>query len=215
MYVMHLAKSAAALADIVLPAAIQFEFNDIGHYGLGHGYLLARPKVVDPPPECWPDIKILNELGKSMTSAELWYADWEELLQTVVAPAGLSYAQFAERGYLKGDDQFKKYELSGFKTKTGKVELSLSQAAAFHLPALPRFKELPEAADPQYPPVLTSAKSRYYLHSSYRWLEKLRAKRPHPQALIHPQTAAGNGPLIAYSPWSILYNEAGKRKVNS
>ena len=26
----------AALADIVLPAATQFEFNDIGHYGLGH-----------------------------------------------------------------------------------------------------------------------------------------------------------------------------------
>ena len=36
----------AALADIVLPAATHFEFDDIGHYGLGHGYILARPKVV-------------------------------------------------------------------------------------------------------------------------------------------------------------------------
>jgi anaerobic selenocysteine-containing dehydrogenase len=41
--------------------------------------------------------------------------------------------------------------------------------------------------------VLTGAKSRYYLHSSYRWLDKLRKKQPHPQALIHPQTAASHG----------------------
>jgi anaerobic selenocysteine-containing dehydrogenase len=40
---------------------------------------------------------------------------------------------------------------------------------------------------------LTSAKSRYYLHSSYRWLEKLRNKHPDPQVLIHPATAAEYG----------------------
>ena len=39
----------AALADILLPAATHFEFNDIGHYGLGHGCILARPRVVEPP----------------------------------------------------------------------------------------------------------------------------------------------------------------------
>lgn len=57
----------AALTDVVLPAATHFEFNDIGHYGLGHGYILARPRVVEPPKVCWSDIKILNELGKTLT----------------------------------------------------------------------------------------------------------------------------------------------------
>jgi anaerobic selenocysteine-containing dehydrogenase len=71
---------SASMADIVLPAATHFEFNDIGHYGLGHGYILARPKVVDPPQGCWPDIKILNELGKALTSDEYWYDDYEKLL---------------------------------------------------------------------------------------------------------------------------------------
>ncbi|MFO7930013.1 MAG: molybdopterin-dependent oxidoreductase, partial [Desulfosalsimonas sp.] len=33
----------AAMADVVLPAACQCEFDDIGHYGLGHGIVLARP----------------------------------------------------------------------------------------------------------------------------------------------------------------------------
>jgi anaerobic selenocysteine-containing dehydrogenase len=183
----------AALADIVLPAATQFEFNDIGHYGLGHGYILARPRVIDPPPECWPDIKILNELGKSLGPAEHWYDNHEALLEMIVAPAELDYQQFTQRGYLKGPDDFKKYEASGFSTPTGKVELALSRAQKFGLPALPRYGGLPERTDPDFPLVLSGAKSRYYLHSSYRWLDKLRKKQPDPQVLIHPQTAASYG----------------------
>ncbi|MEX1328695.1 MAG: molybdopterin-dependent oxidoreductase, partial [Desulfobacterales bacterium] len=183
----------AALADIVLPAATHFEFNDIGHYGLGHGYILARPKIVDAPEECWPDIKILNELGKSLCPAAHWYEDYNDILETLLAPSGLDFSQFAEQGYLKGSDQFKKYKVSGFKTPSGKVELSLSRAAKLKVSPLPDFNGYPVPEDPEYPLVLTSAKSRYYLHSSYRWLEKLRKKLPHPQALIHPETAADCG----------------------
>jgi anaerobic selenocysteine-containing dehydrogenase len=183
----------AALADIVLPAATHFEFNDIGHYGLGHGCILARPKVVDSPEECWPDIKILNELGKSLTPAKYWFEDYNEILETLLAPSGIDFAQFAEQGHLKGPDQFNKYKASGFKTPSGKVELSLSQAAKLKVSALPNFSGYPEPENPEYPLVLTSAKSRYYLHSSYRWLEKLRKKQPHPRVLIHPETAAEYG----------------------
>jgi anaerobic selenocysteine-containing dehydrogenase len=183
----------AAMADIVLPAASHFEFNDMGHYGLGHGFILARPKVVDPPEGCWPDIKILNELGKAMTPSKYWYEDYEELLGEVLRPSGLSYKEFADQGYLKGPDQFKKYISSGFETPTGKVELSLTQAEKFNLPPLPRFTGLPEEDDPEYPLVLTSSKSRYYLHSSYRWIKRLRDKRPDPKAEIHPETAEKYG----------------------
>lgn len=183
----------AAMADIVLPAATHFEFNDIGHYGLGHGLILARPKVVDPPAECWPDIKILNELGKALTPGQYWYEDYRGLLDSLLAPAGLDFKQFAERGILRGTDQFKKYELNGFKTPSGKVELCLSQASKLKLPALPDLKGLPDSESSEFPLVLTSAKSPNYLHSSYRWLEKLRNREPQPKALIHPQTASTYG----------------------
>lgn len=183
----------AALADVVLPAATTFEFNDIGHYGLGHGYLLARPKVVDPPAECWPDLKILNELGKAITPPGLWYGDYEGLLEDVLRPAGITYSEFARKGSLKGTQQFKKYLTQGFKTPTGKVELLLSQAEKFGLSPLPEFGGPPEEDDPEYPLVLTSCKSRYYLHSSYRWLERLRKRRPHPKTEIHPETAKAHG----------------------
>jgi anaerobic selenocysteine-containing dehydrogenase len=179
----------AAMADVVLPAATQFEFNDIGHIGIGHGYILARPKVVEPPDECWPDIKIMNELGKLMTPKELWKEDFNEFAEDVVKPAGLTYAQFCEKGYLKGPERFKKYEEKGFSTPTTKVELRLSTAEKFKLSPLPVYKGLPEAEDAAYPLVLTSAKSRYFLHSSYRWIEKLRKLNPDPRLEIHPETA--------------------------
>lgn len=190
----------AALADVVLPAATHFEFDDIGHLGIGHGYILARPKIVDPPPECWPDIKIMNELGKLISPPELWHEDYHNFLEDVLKPAGITYDQFAEKGYLKGPDRFMSYREKGFKTPTGKMELALSTAEKFKLAALPRYMGLPDADDADYPLVLTSAKSRYYLHSSYRWLEKLRKARPCPRVEIHPETAQkfgiGNGDKV-------------------
>ena len=129
----------------------QFEFDDIGHLGIGHGYLLARPKVVEPPEECWPDMKIMNELGKRISPPELWHDDYRMFLEDVVKPAGLTYAEFAERGYLKGPDRFKSYEKKGFRTPSGKAELALSTAEKFKLTSLPQYKGLPEDDDPDYP----------------------------------------------------------------
>lgn len=183
----------ASMADIVFPVAHQYEMNDIGHYGIGHGMILARPKVVDPPEECWPDIKIMNELGKRISPPEYWHDDFEEFLEDVVKPAGLSYRDFVERGYLKGPDRFRLYEEKGFRTPTGKVELKLSTAEKFKLKPLPEFTTLPEEPDAEYPLILISAKSRYYLLSSYRWVDKLRQKRPQPTVEIHPETARRYG----------------------
>ena len=183
----------ASFADIVLPAATQLEFNDIGHYGLGRGCILARPKIVDPPEECWPDMKILNELGKSMTPADHWFEDHEAMLDQVLKTAGLDFAAFAEKGYLKGPDRFHKYRSSGFRTPTGKVELLLSKAESLGLPPLPQYSGPPEAEDPAYPLILTCSKSRFFLHSSYRWLDRLRKHYPKPVVEIHPETACAYG----------------------
>lgn len=182
-----------AMADIVLPVAHQYEMNDIGHYGIGHGMIFARPKVVEPPQKCWPDMKILNELGKRISPPEYWHDDYEEFLEDVVRPAGLNYADFAARGYLKGPERFQLHIEKGFRTPTGKVELKLSTAEKLRLKALPDFAGLPEEEQAAYPLLLISAKSPYYLHSSYRWVEKLRHKSPGPQVQIHPQTAAAQG----------------------
>lgn len=184
---------STALADIVLPAATHFEFDDIGHYGLGHGYILARPRVVDPPAGCWPDMKIMNELGKRISPPEYWHDDYRDFLTDVLAPSGLSYEEFLEKGYLKGADRFRNYEEKGFRTPTGKVELLLSTADKFSLQALPEQRDEVVEDETEFPLILTSAKSAYYLHSSYRWLDELRRKQPRPEVEIHPDTARRYG----------------------
>ena len=183
----------ALYADIVLPAATQFEFNDIGHYGLGHGYILARPKIVDPPPECMPDMQILNELGKRITDPSEWYDTYEGFLDEVLAPAGLTYREFIERGFLAGEEKFFKYRTSGFKTQSGKVELMLPQASRWGAEPFPDGRDLLDDIDDDFPLVLTSAKDKVYLHSSYRWIESLRKISDYPYVEIHPETAKRYG----------------------
>lgn len=183
----------ASMADIVFPVAHQYEMNDIGHYGIGHGMILARPKIVDPPGECRPDIRIMNDLGKRVSPPELWHENFEMFLEDVLRPSGLSFADFVEKGYLKGPDRFELYKEQGFRTPTGKVELRLSAAEKLQLKPLPEFSGLPEEDDPEYPLILISAKSPYFLLSSYRWVESLRRKQPRPTVEIHPETAARHG----------------------
>jgi len=179
----------AAFADIVMPSAAAFEFNDIGHAGLGHGCILARPKLVDPPDECWPEIKIINEIGKRLTTRDLWYDDYNEFLNDLLRPAGMNFAEFADIGHLEGAERYKKYETSGFKTSSGKVELVLSRSQELKLPAMPSFTNLPDDEDPNYPFVLTGKKDRFYPHSSYRSDKTLRRHSPRPTVEIHPGTA--------------------------
>ncbi|SFN01454.1 molybdopterin-containing oxidoreductase family protein [Thermodesulforhabdus norvegica] len=198
----------ALYADVVLPAATQFEFNDIGHYGLGHGFILARPRAVDPPGECWPDIKILNELGRRLTPSEYWYDDHEALLDEVLKPSGLDYNEFVQKGILRGEEKFRKYLDKGFRTPTGKVELLLSRADELGLPALPVYDDVGTETE-AFPLLLTCRKDPFYLHSSYRWVEVLRKHSPEPFAFINPETAKKYG----ISSGDPMYIETAKGSV--
>ncbi|MFC1853839.1 molybdopterin-dependent oxidoreductase [candidate division CSSED10-310 bacterium] len=180
---------SAALADVVLPAATQYEFNDIGHFGLAHGYILARPKIVEPLAECKSDIEIINELGKVLTSPKLWWSDLSDMLNLILKPAGLSYEEFVERGLLCGKKEYQKYLKKGFKTATKKIELKLSTAETMKLPSLPQVQPELLRTSAQYPFLLIGHKSRYFFCSGNREAGPARNKRPVPLAFIHPDTA--------------------------
>ena len=189
----------AQMADIVLPAATNYEFDDIGHFGLPHGFILARPKIVDPPAECWPDSKILNELGKRLGYGESFWKEMRDCLDAILEPAGLNFEGFKPMGILKGRWEYKGYEKKGFKTPSGKVEIYSSQLKDLGYDPLPHYRELPESplSTPdlfkEYPLILTSAKDPFYFHSSSRNIPSLRKLSPDPVILIHPETASPLG----------------------
>ena len=183
----------AALADLVLPAATHLEFDDIGHFGLAHGFILARSKVVDPPGECRPNSMILNDLAKSLGLGELWWDSYEDMLEDILKPSGLTYAEFAGRGILRGPEAFLKYKKKGFKTPTGKVELRLSRAEKSGLNPTPRWTGPPEPPVAGFPLILTGHKSRNFFCSDHRYLESLLSREPDPAAEIHPNAGAKYG----------------------
>lgn len=183
----------AALADVVLPAATAFEFDDIGHYGLGHGIVLARPKLLDPPGQCRPDMAVINDLGRRLTGPDLWFDDYQGLLESLLAPSGHDWESFVEKGFLTGKQKCRLYEKKGFSTPSGRVELAMDNAKTPGSETLPQYTPPADPTDADYPLLLTSAKSPNYLHSSYRWVKSLRRREPVPTIQIHPDTAEALG----------------------
>ncbi len=203
----------AALADLVLPAATELEFNDLGHFGLAHGFVLARPQIVDPPGECRPNIRILNDLAQALGLHELWWDDHEAMLDDILRPSGLDYRGLVRQGMLKAPPRYHKYRDKGFKTPTGKVEPLLSVAEKAGLNPLPAWDGTPEPADPDYPLILTSHKSRNFFCSDHRFLASLLKREPLPTVELHPRTAVSCGIGDGDSVW--VETSSGRIKVQA
>jgi anaerobic selenocysteine-containing dehydrogenase len=203
----------AQVADLVLPAATNFEFDDIGHLGLPHGFILARPEIVDPPGACWPDSKIINELGKRLGLGPFFWKDMGQCLDEILRPAGLTFEDFKEMGMLKGSWEYKGYEKKGFKTPSGKVEIYSQRLKDWDFDPLPSYREIQEPSEgglepsEQYPLILTSAKDAFSFHSAYRNIPSLRRLSPDPIVLIHPEIASQRG--IREGDWVSIHTERG------
>ncbi|MCL0059657.1 molybdopterin-dependent oxidoreductase [Dehalococcoidia bacterium] len=94
----------ASLADVVLPVASIGESDEIGPYPAAGGIILAYPKIVEPPGECWPDIKIINQLGSKLGLEDHFWADEREALDFILEPSGLTFEDLKERRYLEGEE---------------------------------------------------------------------------------------------------------------
>lgn len=182
----------AALADLVLPVALPLEFNDIGHYGLPHGFVVARPKAVKPRGDCRPDGEILSDLGRRLGFAEDFWQSSDDMLAEILEPTGLTYEEFVERGMLKGPERYETYREKGFKTPSGKVELHSSVLQKMGFEPVPK-AVAPVRLQEDFPLLLTSRKPRDFFHSGYRHLDRLRKRHSQPKLLIHPETAGHYG----------------------
>ncbi len=186
----------AALADLVLPSATNFEYDDIGHYGMAQGFLLARPKIVDPPGEARSDLRILNELGKKLGIGEHFWEDEAKMLEAVLAPSGLDYVAFKEKGLLFGERPSRTYLKGGFKTPSGKVEFWSRYLEEKGLDPLPGFVDPLQGfggLSKEFPFLLTSSKNPVFFHSAYRQIPSLRKISQEPLVELAPEAADALG----------------------
>ncbi|MBM3147977.1 MAG: molybdopterin oxidoreductase, partial [Actinobacteria bacterium] len=119
-----------------------------------------------------------------------------------LAPAGLTFAELREVGWLPAAKVYRRHEEAGFATPSGKVELSSGRLSEWGFDGLPACREparaaagepVEAAADEEFPLLLTSWKPQEYYHSSGRHIPLLRAAHPRPLAVLHPDTAAAAG----------------------
>jgi len=204
----------AELADVVLPAATWLEQDYVGDFWKRHGYVMARQKVVEIG-ECWQDHKIFQELGKRMGQEEYWWDTLEEALNYMLEPSGMDFKEFKERGYLKGDMRYRKYEEKGFSTPTGKVELYSTVLEKWGYDPLPQYREIPESPvsrpdlAERYPYILNAGlRTPVFFHSEHRMIPWLREIRPDPIVEIHPQTAKTHG--IEDGQWAYIESPRGR-----
>jgi anaerobic selenocysteine-containing dehydrogenase len=204
----------AELADIFLPAGTWLEQNHVADNWKRHGYALARQKAVEIG-ECWQDHKIFQELGKKM--GQEWWDTVEDALDYLLEPTGLTWEQFKEKGYLKGEQVYYKYKEKGFSTPTGKVELYSTVLEKWGHDPLPKYTEIPESPVSRpdlledYPYILNAGlRTPTFFHSANRNIPWLREIRPDPIVEIHPETAGKHG--IEEGDWVYITSPRGRAK---
>jgi anaerobic selenocysteine-containing dehydrogenase len=188
----------AELADYVLPAAMWVERDECCESSYIN-FISARQKVVEPPAECWEDMKIAIELVKRLPWAERRFIPWdtpEELYEWMVKGMGITFDDFKEKGYIVDPIHYEKFKDAGFFTPTGKVELYSTVFEQCGYEPLPTYNEPPESplSSPEllnnYPLILISGGRHInYFHSEGRQIPSLRKIVPDPEIEIHPDTA--------------------------
>jgi len=194
----------AALADIVLPAATVFEFDEVAPYP--SPVLLAYPQIVEPPGECRSDMRIINELAKRVGLEEHFWADERQALDLILEPAGLSFEELKRRRLLHMPTEYRKHEKDGFRTTSGKVEIYSQRLKAMGYSSLPTYN--PPQADADYPLLLTNAKEARFCHSAHRNIPRLRRLCREPVVQLNPGTAAERN--LAEGEWVYIETRQGR-----
>ncbi len=190
---------SASLADVVLPAATWLEIDYVGDLWKRHGWIVARNKAVTVG-QARSDYDIINELGKRCTDPRNWWPTLTDAFNDILSPAGMTWEQFSQRGYLQGERRFRKYKRDGFRTPTRKVELYSTVMERLGYDPLPGFSDPPETpwSNPEiakeFPyQLITGARIPFFFHSENRQPGFLRSRRPDPIVEIHPKLAAAKG----------------------
>jgi anaerobic selenocysteine-containing dehydrogenase len=211
----------AAMADIVFPVASYLEFDGVQVPAAGTFAQMQR-KVAQIG-ECRSDHEIINGLAIKLGLDDYFWKSIDYFWDAILQPTGMTFEEFKTVGRFAGHKKaklYRNYEVDGFKTPSGKVELYSKQLEDLGFDPLPIYHEPPEL-QPSNSEVAkrcsllcTTWKLAVYRHSGGRQIPSLRRLHPDPIVIIHPDTAKNKG--IAQGEWVFIETERGriKQKAN-
>lgn len=199
----------AQYADLLLPAATQFETES---YMMHDGFVQLRRRVIEPVGEARSDYLIFAELARRLGYGERWPQTEEGMIERALQGTGVSLEQLRAhpegvrlpsppmrcRKYVSGD--LRADGQPGFETPTGKFELASQWLRSAGYDPLPVYTEPTEGpvASPdlaeRFPLVLNSgARTQSAFRSQHHNIPSLVRRQPWPLVHIHPADAEERG----------------------
>ncbi|MCH9671277.1 MAG: molybdopterin-dependent oxidoreductase, partial [Gammaproteobacteria bacterium] len=191
--------ATAQCADIVLPAAMSFEYDDI-YYGLGHTAITYGPALIDRYEECWTNHEVVCALAKRLGAQHPGFElSAAEIIDATLQSSGFGdLSELAERGYVERPSDFSEgHFLNGFPNPTGRFQFQPDWEALGPehrvLPDLPDFVDNIEQADDECPFRLVAPPARMFLNTSFTETPSSRKHELRPRVLMHPEDAEQYG----------------------
>lgn len=221
----HFMTDTAQLADIVIPATMFVEHDDI-YRGGGQSHVLFGPKLVEPPATVRTNLFVIEELAKRLGVADrpgFGYTEREMIDRILTRSQMGSLAAFEDNRWIDCQPDFETaHFLNGFAFPDGRFRFrpdwiggpspvkppeSLGNLGPVDgLPRYPDHATLIEAADEAHPYRLATSPARNFLNSSFTEMPTSRQKEGRPELLVSPT----DGEALALSSGDVV--QIGNRR---
>ncbi|PSJ61052.1 molybdopterin-containing oxidoreductase family protein [Kumtagia ephedrae] len=202
----------AKLADVVLPATMFLEHDDI-YKGGGNQHVTLGPKLIEPPEGPRPNHFVIEELARRLGVAHLpgFGMTEREHIEVMLEKKGLgTFDSFREERWADLQPDFETaHFLKGFGHADGKFRFRPDwtgtvapnrpprsigiQGDVARLPEFPDHVELIEVPDAEHSFRLATSPARSFLNSSFTETPGSRQREGRPELLVHPEDAAALG----------------------
>ncbi len=202
----------AKLADVVLPATMFLEHDDI-YRGGGNQHIVLGPKLVEPPEGPRTNHFVIEELGKRLGVAHLpgFGLTEREHIDVMLGRKGLgTFETFAAERWVDLQPDFEtSHFLNGFAHRDGRFRFRPDWTGTpapgrppksigilgphERLPAFPDHVELIEKPDAEHPFRLATSPARAFLNSTFTETPGSRRREGRPELMMHPDDAAAAG----------------------
>ncbi len=197
----------ARMADIVLPATMFMEHDDI-YRGGGHQHIILGPKLIDGPGETRANHFVIEELAERLGVGHLsGFGQTEnELIDGMLRASGYgTLEELRQNRWLDCQPSFEdSHYLNGFAHTDGKFHFRADwtsgttmrppesmglQGPYQEAPALPDFWEMTEQPDRDHPYRLATSPARSFLNTTFNRQPGSIKREGRPTVIVHPDDA--------------------------
>jgi anaerobic selenocysteine-containing dehydrogenase len=203
----HFMTETAQLADIVLPATMFLEHDDL-YQGGGHQHIMLGSKLIEAPGECRSNHEVISDLARRVGAEHPGFAmSPRELIDWTLTNSNRpDLKALDEATWIDVQQDFDSaHFLNGFGHPDGKFRFKPDWSATRYragigpygpvddMPAMPDHWDVIEEATETYPFRLATSPARTFLNSTFNETPSSRKREGRPTVFVNPEDLAGLG----------------------